>query len=287
MSVELVADRRRVQAEINYVRNAPPPGAPRLTFVTEDERLSTMDVLPGELVWIHDLRGSEASLDREGFELVAHRTAVPDLELIEEDPAVDRQYAEEMSALLARMTGAARVIMLGGGKKRYGEGAVDKLAPLKNAKPARYAHGDVTETSGPEQAAGVVAMMPGVELADYGRWVLYNMWRCITRPPQDVPLAVCDARTIDPSDEVPVLAVTEVRGFGAFEFETSGYRYNPAHRWCWFRDMTPDEVLVFKTHDTDPDRAHRVAHTAFTDPTCPAGTPTRASVEMRALALFG
>jgi hypothetical protein len=50
--------------------------------------------------------------------------------------------------------------------------------------------------------------------------------------------------------------------------------------------MTPNEVLVFKTHDSDPARAHRVAHTAFDDPTCPPGTPARASVEARALALF-
>jgi hypothetical protein len=29
-----------------------------------------------------------------------------------------------------------------------------------------------------------------------------------------------------------------------------------------------------------------VPHSAFTDPTCPPGVPTRASVEVRALALF-
>jgi hypothetical protein len=275
-----------VRAEINYVKNAPPPGAPTLTFVTENEALSTMEVLPGETVWIHDMRGLETSLDGEGFELVAHETAVPDLEQIEEDPAVDQQYVAEMSALLAEITGAERVIMLGGGKKRYGEPATEKLARLKNAKPARYAHGDVTERSGPEQAEGLCAMMPDVDLADFDRWALYNMWRSITPPPQDFPLAVCDARTIAPDDPVPVLAVTEIRGVGAFEFETSGYRHNPNHRWCWFPDMTPDEVLVFKTHDSDPTRAHRVAHSAFTDPTCRGGTPTRASVEMRALALF-
>jgi hypothetical protein len=50
--------------------------------------------------------------------------------------------------------------------------------------------------------------------------------------------------------------------------------------------MTIDEVIVFKSHDSDPTRARRVAHTAFTDPMCPPGVPTRASVEMRALALF-
>jgi hypothetical protein len=257
-----------------------------LTFVTEDEDHSTMVVRPGESMWIEDVRGTETSLDSEGFELVSHATLVADLEQIEEDPAVDQRYVEEMSALLEEMTGADRVLMLGGGKKRYGESATAKLVALKNAKPARYAHGDVTDISGPAQAEGLASLVPGLAMEDYTRWALYNMWRPITPPPQDYPLAVCDARTIDPSDGVPVLAVTEVRGVGALEFETSGYLHNTEHRWCYFKDMTPAEVLVFKTHDSDPSRAHRVAHTAFTDPTCPPETPTRASVEMRALAFF-
>ena len=47
-----------------------------------------------------------------------------------------------------------------------------------------------------------------------------------------------------------------------------------------------DEVIIFKTHDTDDHMARRVAHTAVDDPGCPAGTPTRASVEARLLALY-
>jgi hypothetical protein len=281
-----IAAGARVRADVNYVRNPPPAGGDPLTFVTESEALSTMQTLPGRQVWIHDVRGEDTSLDREGFVLVDHASAVASFDLIEEHPEVDQLYVDEMSGLMADVAGADRVVMLGGGKKRYGESAIDKLAPLKNAKPARYPHGDVTDVSGPEQAAGVASLVPGLDLADFGRWALFNMWRSTTPPPQDHPLAVCDARTIRADDGVPVMAVTEIRGFGAYEFETTGYRYNPEHRWCYFRDMTPHEVLVFKTHDSDPARAHRVAHTAFTDPTCPPGTPTRASVEMRALALF-
>jgi hypothetical protein len=276
----------RVRADVNYVRNPPPKGAGPLTFVTEAEARSTMQTRPGRPMWIHDARGEHPSLDREGFVLVEHVSAVADFDQIEEDPDVDRFYIDEMSGLLAEVAGADRVVMLGGGKKRYGESATGKLASLKNARPARYPHGDVTDVSGPEQAAGVAALVPGLELEDFGRWALFNMWRSTTPPPQDHPLAVCDARTIGPDDGVPVVAVTEIRGLGELAFETTGYRHNPQHRWCYFRDMTPGEVLVFKTHDSDPGRAHRVAHTAFTDPTCPPGTPTRASVEMRALALF-
>ena len=35
----------------------------------------------------------------------------------------------------------------------------------------------------------------------------------------------------------------------AIVHDTTGYLYNPAHRWHYYRDMRPDEVLVFKAHD--------------------------------------
>lgn len=281
-----MGEAKRVRAEINYIRNPPPAGADALTFVTEDEDRSTMRTLPGTPVWIHDVREHETSLDREGFQVFGHTTKVPDLHLIEESEEIDRLYIDEMTALLREITGADVVVMQGGGKKRYGPAAKDRLAGLKNALPALYPHGDTTEASARQLAESILRHMPGLELDSVRRWAHFNMWRPITPPPQDYPLALCDARTIGPDDAVTVVAHTETRTKGDFAFETRGYLHRPAHRWCYFRDMTPDEVIVFKTHDSDPDRAHQVAHTAFLDSTCPTGTPTRGSVEMRALAIF-
>jgi len=275
----------RVRATVNYVRNAPSPGAP-LEFVTEDESRSTMETLPGRVVWIDDARGRATDLDREGFALVAHRSAVPDFDLIEEDAAIDVVYRDEMEALLQQLTGATRVIMLGSGKKRYGESATDKLSSLSNAKPARYPHADNTDVSATVMVEMVASFLDDLELGDLRRWALFNMWRAVSPPPQDVPLAVCDSRTVAPDDEVTVSAVTHERRGGEIRHETTGYAFNPAHRWHYFPDMTRDEVLVFKAHDTDPSRASRVPHTALTDPGCPDGVPTRASVESRGLALF-
>lgn len=76
------------------------------------------------------------------------------------------------------------------------------------------------------------------------------------------------------------------RDAGDIRHDTTGYRYNADHRWPYYPDMSPGEVIVFKAHDTDESRSRRVPHTAFTDPTCPPGVPTRASVEIRGLALF-
>ena len=272
----------RVRATVNYVRGA---AGSSLQYVTEDESRSTMRTEPTE-VWIDDLRGEATDLDREGFVLVPHVSAVPDFGSIEEDPEVDARYGDELAGLLEELTGATRVVMLSGGKKRFGEGAREELAPLKNAMPARYPHADNTDRSATGLVRAMATFLDDVDLAGASRWALFNLWRAVSPPPQDIPLAVCDARTVAPDDEVVVTAVTVERNLPEVRHDTTGYLRNPDHRWCWFRDMTRDEVLVFKAHDTDAARPCRVPHTAFDDPTCPPGTPTRASVEARALALF-
>ncbi len=278
--------RQGVDAEINYVRNPPPPAGDVLRFVTEAEEQSTMETLPGRAVRITNARTFDSDLDHEGFVLVPHRSSIVDFDLIQDDPEVDQRYIDEMTELLTRVTGASKAFMLGRGKRRYGEGAKEKLARLSNAKPARYPHADNTDASATGLVEMVGAFVDDIDLSGYSRYAMYNMWRAVSAPPQDFPLAVCDARTVTPADEVTVTAITVEKDTGEITHDTTGYLYNPGHRWHYYPDMTPGEVLVFKAHDTDPQRSIRVPHSAFTDPTCPAGVTTRASVEMRGLALF-
>jgi hypothetical protein len=187
-----------------------------------------------------------------------------------------------MSELLAEVTGADLVVVMSAAKKRYGEGEVDKLSALPNAKPARYPHADNTDTSVLQLLRAVT---DAFDVARYPRWAAYNLWRSMSPPPQDIPLAVCDARSVAPADEVTVTAVT-MELSGAHRHDTTGYVFSEQHRWCYFRDMTPQEVLIFKAHDSEGRFASRVAHTAFNDPSCPSGVATRSSVETRAFAFF-
>lgn len=50
-------------------------------------------------------------------------------------------------------------------------------------------------------------------------------------------------------------------------------------------DMGPDEVLVFKSFDSDPARASHVPHCAFRGPSQPAGA-ARVSIEARIWGAF-
>lgn len=274
-----------VTSEVNYVRNSPDAPDQVLEFVTADEARSTMQTLPGRPMRITNARSLTTDLDREGFMLVHHASSITDFSLIEEDPDVDQRYVDEMTDLLTEVTGAQKVLLLGGGKKRYGESATEKLSPLLNAMPARYPHADNTDASSAELIALIGMFVDEIDLEAYSRHAMYNAWRAVSPPPQDIPLAVCDARTVQPQDEVTIRAVSLERA-GEIIHDTTGYRYSASHRWHYYPDMTRDEVLVFKAHDTDPRRSRRVPHTAFADPSCPAGVATRASVEARALALY-
>lgn len=279
--------RTEVNATVNYIRN-PLPGSttdPKLEFYTEDESLSTMQTLPGQTMAIRSARGLSGSLDREGFMLVPHISQVADFRLIEEDPAVDQLYNDEMAKLLKDVTGGVFAMMLGGGKKRFGESASDLLAPLTNAKPARYPHADNTDISAQQMFEHITAAAGG-QLPPNARWAMYNIWRAVSPPPQDFPLAICDALSVGAGDEVTVTAVTSTRDSGDLRHDTTGYLHNPEHRWHYYPDMTRDEVIIFKAHDSQEGVTRRVPHTAFTDPNCPPGTPTRASVEARGLVIF-
>jgi hypothetical protein len=273
-----------VRAEVNYLHNRTDDAGAALEFWSEEDARSTMIITPGASVLVRDVRPirDTLSLDENGFVLVDHRSAVSNLELLQAHPLVDQHYAHEMSDLLADATGADLVVVMSAAKKRYGEGEVDKLSSLPNAKPARYPHADNTDASVLE-LLGVVT--GAFDVALYPRWAAYNLWRPMSPPPQDIPLAVCDARSVAPADEVTVTAVT-MELSGAHRHDTTGYAFSEQHRWCYIRDMTPQEVLIFKAHDSDGRFASRVAHTAFNDPSCPPGVATRSSVETRAFAFF-
>jgi hypothetical protein len=96
---------------------------------------------------------------------------------------------------------------------------------------------------------------------------------------------VCDARTVAPHDLVAADAVFDQRDAPEWSFEALVVRHNAAHRWLYFSNMTRDEAIVFKTHDSDTSQPRQVPHSAF-DEACPAGVAPRASIEMRAIAYW-
>jgi hypothetical protein len=225
---------------------------------------------------IHDARrlADPPRLDREGFTLVPHATAVADFLDAGE---LERVYYPEFVALVRAVTGASRVHVFDH-TLRTGDDA--ERAARNIREPVLWAHNDYTEWSGPQRLRELLPEEAEALLA--GRFAIVQVWRAIDRPVVTNPLAIVDARTVAPGD-----LLRAERRYPHRVGETYQLLHNPAHRWYHYPGMRRDEALVFKTYDSATDgRARFVPHTSFDDPSAPADAPPRRSIEVRGIAFF-
>lgn len=267
---------RLVEGVVNYTGEM----SVRPRFYANDHSRDVL-VLDPRRVQIEDARssGSAPTLAREGIAIVPHSSRIGDFR----DAAdVAARHPAEIEQLVLELSGADAVSVTGAGVLRFGERSPDS-GRLNNSRPARFIHIDTSDATA---AAFAERGRPKGNARPIRRFAHYNVWRTFSPPPQDVPLAVCDARTVEPRDLVPADAVFDVAGQPEWSFEGLVIRFNPRHRWLYFSGMSREEVIVFKTNDSSPAEPSQVPHSAFDDPSCPTGVPPRCSIEMRACAYW-
>jgi hypothetical protein len=227
-------------------------------------------------VQIRDARAlaEDLSLDRNGFVLAQHPTAVRDFF----DPAqLAAVYYPEVERLVKLVSGASRVVVF---DHTLRSGDEEEQSARKIREPVLWAHNDYTEWSGPQRVREILPDEAPQLLAH--RFAIIQVWRPIAEPVQSNPLAIVDARSVSPPD-----LIKAERRYPHRVGETYQLAYNPAHRWFYFPRMHRDEALVFKVFDSLTDgRARFTPHCSFIDPATPAGAPPRQSIEARTFAFF-
>jgi len=226
------------------------------------------------------------TLDDHGFCLGRHSTDIIDWE---HNYRADTRYAAEVGEAAKRLCGADVVVPLGGQIRTSGTTSAI-MQP-----PAAEAHVDFTQRSA-ERIAGNLYRKGHPEGPGYHRFIAFSFWRALSDPPQDMPLALCDGRSVRDEEGTPNTKVdvdvipTGDALFAPIEGEENMtaatiFHYSPDHRWWYFPDMGPDEVVFIKFYDSDHSKAWRCPHTAFRDTTRP-DTRERRSMEFRAIAYF-
>ena len=214
------------------------------------------------------------SLDRQGFVLVDHPTAMKDFFDPEE---LKRVYYAEAIELIKRTSGASRVLLF---DHTLRSGDENEREARLIREPVLSAHNDYTEWSGPQRVRDL--MGDEAETLLKRRFAIIQAWRSIAHPIVRNPLAIADASSLGPDD----LHVSE-RRYPDRVGQTYRLTYNPAHQWYYFSAMRRDEALVFKVFDSKKDgRARFVPHTSFDNPLAPADALPRRSIEIRTLAFF-
>lgn len=228
-------------------------------------------------VAINEARGAHTSIECQGFCLLEHHSS----ENLESRRAVSCAYGMEMARLVRELTGARKVYAASMGVLRVVERSRSRTTVHH---PVRFVHADCSAESATRSLAHRFRVRD--ELRPGCRYAIYHCWRSLTPSPQDAPLALCDCRTLQAQDCVVADTVLDFPGSRIGRTETVLLRYNAGHQWYYFRNMTPDEVVVFKDFDSSIGYPSGVPHTAFDDPTCPADAPARKSLDLQLLAIF-
>jgi len=93
----------------------------------------------------------------------------------------------------------------------------------------------------------------------------------------DVPLAVCDRRTVDREQ-----LLSEDKVHEDYLEEGQFLIYRASQKWYWLSEQSRNEATIFVTWDSDEAELCACApHTAFQNPLAPANAPPRESVEVR------
>ena len=212
-----VEARPAVRAAMNYLVNDGRRPAAYIPDAADGEvrRTGTYQEYP---VTIYDGRPHAAalSLDREGFALERHETAVSDFF----DPTQVRElYYPEAEQLVKQATGAARVFAFDHNLR------VDDKGGSGTREPVRMVHNDYTAKSGPQRVRDLLPDDESEALLGK-RFAVINVWRPIEGPVQTSPLALADAQSIGPGD---------LQELDMFYSDRQGEIYhshhNRAHRW--------------------------------------------------------
>jgi hypothetical protein len=220
-----------------------------------------------EAVEMHDARRLDppARLDREGFELV--RLPAPDPHWSQDD-WVQSVYAPLAAQCVLDLTGATRALTF------PSSWVLRDTAGKGFAPAAQYVHMDREQ----ENCRALVRAHFGEDAVRAARnFEVINVWRPLTPPPQDVPLALCDQRTTDRDDW---LVCQTLEPQLKEEMKHIVPLSNPSNRWYYFSNLTTDEAIVFRNYNDDVHGPAGCPHTAFHDDSVTASVP-RASFEIR------
>ncbi|KAF2163536.1 hypothetical protein M409DRAFT_68456 [Zasmidium cellare ATCC 36951] len=238
------------------------------------------DVQP---VLVHDIRGREDdfTLDKQGFQLC--RRQIQTQSFTDEEHIKDSYY-KEVENLLKETTGATKIHIYDHHIRSLSFEASLTAPPIEDSLdlpgPVRSVHIDDTPASArlvirknfpPSEAAHLLATP----------FSLINVWRPLA-PVRKDPLALADARTVQPHGRVEALLPTpDGEDIAIYQIRASA-----EHRWWFVSEQRPEEVWLFKIFDSDDEGGFLgVPDTSFVERGT-EGAEVRESVEVRCLCFF-
>ncbi|KJX95795.1 hypothetical protein TI39_contig1049g00001 [Zymoseptoria brevis] len=249
--------------------------------------------LKDEKVVLHDFRTAKdvahglEGLDKQGFTYVKHKSSVTYDDWLK-DGVVEDVYCQELKELILNATGAKDALIYCVAFRRRlaidrGIEEVDlRGAPMDQAvgclprdrcliagrdgfspEPSRQVHIDISRqgmfdtlrSCRKDITEKAKSILEAVEKGEpLPRHAAFGVWRPLKTVRRD-PMAVCDSRTNDKSELVPVdfRALSETTDSADYVMHTLmplPPKKPEQQKWYWLPEQTPDDVLIFKFCDS-------------------------------------
>lgn len=264
--------RTSVAAKVRYV-NAEWKGRDEIPRIgSRETRRANTSV---QDIRVQDARQDHAdgttNLEASGFTLDRLVSAVRNFR---DEDELKRVYYPEIEKLVRRVTKADHVFIR--------SHLIRTETPIDfNDGYARFVHCDYNMKRLKEFSEEVLTQY-GVEPQPNWTYVWYNTWQPFDNPAINNPLAFIDWQSLPYDDVIDYFYTGHNR-----DSLVAAPVYNPDHSWRYFKDMTTDEVIVFKQLDgRKGDQSVYCPHTSFDVPDAPEDAPPRRSIEMRVLAVY-
>ncbi|KAF9740277.1 hypothetical protein PMIN06_010400 [Paraphaeosphaeria minitans] len=269
----IVKDPATPPDEKGYILHyAAPPGFPQNNFKIE----------PYKNIKIHDLRNSPLSYSENGMKIANINSGDMKPELFDNDSWIERVYLPELHRSLCKALGANDVTIFDWMLRKRAVSFPQRNKGEDNedqAQPSLSAHIDYTTReldSRLEQYFG-----EDKEKVKKSRYQVVNIWKPLTGPCRDFPMAYLDPRSVD--RETDLYVVDEV--FPTVANEVFQVHYSPSHKWYWVPDQLDSEIAIFQAYDSEKGQELAVPHCSFDLGARGSGVP-RQSIEVRAFVFY-
>jgi hypothetical protein len=208
-------------------------------------------------------------IDKQGFQLVEHTSAVKDFR---DDQQVQDVYYKEIEEILLKYVKGAKRVEIFDHTRRASTAELRK--ELSCREPSAMVHNDYTDKSAAKRLNDILAEEAENLLKQ--RFSIVKVWRSTAGTIQSSPLAFIDSTSMEPEkDLVSVKRVSKDR-IGELQMAL----FNEKHQWFYFPEMQSNEALIFKTYDKSTDINRFTLHTSLEDVGSKA--VPRQSIEVRA-----
>ena len=150
---------------------------------------------------------------------------------------------------------------------------------VHNRAPVKTVHNDYTAKSAEFRLHEETRFRPDLRNKPYQ---FINLWMPVHHKVEESPLAMVDLNTVFGTDYHQMKLIYPDR-IG----ELAAISYNPQHKWYYFSEMAPGEVLLLKVFDSQvAGDIYGVPHSAVDAVENKSSSKPRNSIEIRTIAFF-